>query len=313
MQSITETQRELLRLLVKNSRWGPLVLGNLMGKSRNWVSRSIRQLVEKGCIRAYSTVIDLAQVYGVGSTVLFLRTNPREKNVSDRLLQMPELISLDGISGEHSLVGHFRKIGQKSFENLLDRVDDIVTIALQPKYKLIQILTTYKSHGFKIDTEAPHDTPLSAKDLELLSVLSKYSPSADSPFPLSQAEIGERMQPSLSQPAVSKAITRLELHRAIVGYSIDTDLSFIGLPIKFFLQVKAKPGTAAITARKMVELDEIWDLHRTSEDYSLFATVRTESINSYNSFLRKLFANEDIIDTQSTVSFEEWFVPPRTK
>jgi DNA-binding Lrp family transcriptional regulator len=313
MQLITETQRELLKLLVKNSRWGPTVLSSLMGKSRNWISRSIRHLVEGEFIRAYTAVIDLAQVYGVGSTVLFLRSNPREKNVSNRLLEMPELMSLDGISGEHSLIGHFRKISQKSFEDLLDRVDHIVARTLEPKYKLVQVLTTYKSCGFKIDTEASHDKPISAKDLELLSVLAKYAPTAENPFPLSQAQIGRKMRPCLSQPAVSKAITRLELQKAIVGYSVDTDFSLVGLPIKFFLQVKVKPGTAANTAKQMVETDEVWDLHRTSEDYSLFATVRTKNVESYNKFLRNLFANEDIIDTQSTISFEEWYVPPRMK
>ncbi|MHA1936555.1 MAG: Lrp/AsnC ligand binding domain-containing protein [Candidatus Thorarchaeota archaeon] len=56
-------------------------------------------------------------------------------------------------------------------------------------------------------------------------------------------------------------------------------------------------------------MDEIWDLHRTSEDYSLFATVRTKDIDGYNQFLRKLYLDENILDTQSQLTLEEWFIP----
>jgi DNA-binding Lrp family transcriptional regulator len=58
-------------------------------------------------------------------------------------------------------------------------------------------------------------------------------------------------------------------------------------------------------------MDEVWDLHRTSEDFSLFATVRTENVDHYNRFLKNLYNNESVLDTQSQISLEEWFVPVR--
>ena len=102
---------------------------------------------------------------------------------------------------------------------------------------------------------------------------------------------------------------RLEERDAIVGYTVDIDFSQYGLPVKFFLQVRSKPGTVAETAHAMGGKDEVWDLHRTSEDYSLFATVRTSDINGYNQFLRELYLDENILDTQSQLTLEEWFIP----
>ncbi|MHA2164193.1 MAG: Lrp/AsnC ligand binding domain-containing protein, partial [Candidatus Thorarchaeota archaeon] len=87
------------------------------------------------------------------------------------------------------------------------------------------------------------------------------------------------------------------------------DFSQYGLPVKFFPQVRSKPGTVAETAHVLSAMDEIWDLHRTSEDYSLFATVRTKDIDGYNQFLRKLYLDENILDTQSQLTLEEWFIP----
>ena len=180
------------------------------------------------------------------------------------------------------------------------------------KYQLVQVLTTYKTHGFTLDSKPVQHKLVSSKDWDLMRTIYRQAPSEDSPFPLSQSEIGDRMEPCLSQPAVSKATRRLEDRGAIVGYSADIRFSDIGLPIKFFLQIKPTPGTIAHTAQTISKMIEVWDLHRTSEDYSLFATVRTDSVDGYNQFLRRLYMNEDILDTQSQISLEEWFVPVRS-
>ena len=137
----------------------------------------------------------------------------------------------------------------------------------------------------------------------------RQAPSEDNPFPLSQEGIGQKMNPCLSQPTVSKAMRKLEGRRAIVGYSVDVRFSNLGLPIKFFLQIKPKAGMITQTARMISTMEEVWDLHRTSEDFSLFATVRTNSVEGYNKFLRHLYSNENVLDTQSQISLEEWFVP----
>ncbi len=312
MQSMTEKEQSLLRVLIENSRSSHAEIGNRIGKSRNWVARTIRKMVQDRVILAYVTVFDPAQVYAERNTILLIKTNPRELDVSQGLLKMVELESLDGISGEHSLLGLFRFRGIGTFEGFLDRVDQVVAKSRAEKYQLVQVLATYKTHGFTLENSPPRPRLVSSKDWDLMSRIYRQAPSEENPFPLSQSDIGKTMDPRLSQPAVSKALKRLEARGAILGYSVDIKFANIGMPIKFFLQIKPTPGRIAQTARKISMMDEVWDLHRTSEDYSLFATVRTPSVETYNRFLRHLYQNGDVLDTHSQVSLEEWFVPVRT-
>jgi DNA-binding Lrp family transcriptional regulator len=260
---------------MRNSRSSLATLSEKIGKSRNWVARSIRKLVRNRIILAYVTVFDPAQVYAERNTILLIKTNPRELDVSTGLLDMPELESLDGISGDHSLLGLFRFRGSGSFVQFLDSVDQVVARSRADKYQLVQVLTTYKTRGFTLDSQPKQPHLVSSKDWDLMRTIYRQAPSEEVPFPLSQSEIGDRMEPCLSQPAVSKTTRRLEDRGAIVGYSADIRFADIGLPIKFFLQIKPTPGTIAQTARMVSKMTEVWDLHRTSEDYSLFATVRT--------------------------------------
>jgi DNA-binding Lrp family transcriptional regulator len=175
-------------------------------------------------------------------------------------------------------------------------------------YNIIQVLTTYKSHGFVLERLERQSTPLTSKDWELLSVIRRGVASTERPYPLTQDQIGRAMNPPLSQPAVSKAMQRLESRNIIVGYSAHVDFKRAGLPIKFFLEIRPKPGRIANAAQVINEMPQVWDLHRVSQDYGLFATVRTESVDAYNSFIRELYTHDEVLDTQSQISLEEWFL-----
>lgn len=265
----------------------------------------------KHVIMSYVTVFNPAQVFSEKSTVLLIKTNPRELRLSKALLELPELESLDGISGEHSLHGLFRFRSPAGFDAFLNRIDRILAVSDSRTYKLVQVLTTYKTRGFVVDKPQSKQPPLTTSELNLMRVIYRQSPSDEFPMPQSQEEVGRRMDPQLSQPAVSRIMKRLQDRSTIVGYTVDISFRHVGLPVKFFLQIKILPGTIAETARYVSRMDEVWDLHRTSEDFSLFATVRTENVDHYNRFLKNLYNNESVLDTQSQISLEEWFVPVR--
>jgi len=308
---LSETEKLVLEALVQNSRYSPDLIGKMIGKSRNWVSRTIKGLVKSGAIRGYTTIVNPSLVQGARGTILFMKSNPREQNVSQKLLEMEELESLDGISGDHSLVGFFRYDSQGIFEDLLDRVERVVANSGTGKYNLVQLLTAYKKHRFRVVTSKTPQTPLSEKELELIRILYRQKPTFENPYPITQEKIGALMNPQMSQPAVSKAIDKLLLKHAIVGYSIDIDFSLIDLPIKFYVRIKVKPGAVSDIAMKLVENDNVWDLYRTSEAYRLLAMIRIDSIESFNQFLRQLYENDNVLDTLSYISLEEWFVPFR--
>lgn len=309
VQSITESEKKLLNSLIRNSRTPVANLGEEIGKGRNWVSRTIKKLVRDDVIRAYVTVLDPAQVYAERNTILIIKTNPREIGVSEALLKMPDLESLDGVSGEHSLLGLFRFRGSGAFQDFLDAIDGAVAKSGSGEYQLVQVLATYKTHGFRVKKQGEREKTISPKDWELISVLSRQQPNEVNPLPISQGELGLRMKTPLSQPAVSKAMRRLEERGAIIGYTIEPAFKRYGLPIKFFLQIKTSPGKISETANTISGWPQIWDLHRTGADYSLFATIRTGSVEEYNTFMRHLYQNVNIIDTNSIISLEEWFVP----
>ncbi|TFG33052.1 Lrp/AsnC family transcriptional regulator [Candidatus Thorarchaeota archaeon] len=308
---LSDVERLVLKALVQNSRYSPDLIGKMIGKSRNWVSRTIKGLVKSGAIRGYTTIVNPSLVQGARGTILFMKSNPRESNVSQKLMEMEELESLDGISGDFSLLGFFRYNSQGIFEDLLDRVDRVVASSGTGKYDLVQLLTAYKKNRFRIITKETPETLLSEKELELIRILYRQKPTSENPYPLTQEKIGTLMNPQLSQPAVSKAIDKLLLKRAIIGYSVDIDFGLIDLPIKFYVRIKVSPGSVSDLAMKLVENDNVWDLYRTSEDYRLLTMVRTDSISSFNKFLRELYENDNVLDSQSYISLEEWFVPFR--
>jgi DNA-binding Lrp family transcriptional regulator len=308
---LSDSERFVLEALVQNSRYSPGYIGKMMGKSRNWVSRTIKGLVKSGAIRGYTTVVNPNLVQGARGTILFMKSNPREQSVSDKLLEMNELEALDGVSGEFSLLGSFRFDSHGDFEKLLDSVDHVVASSGAGKYQLVQVLNAYKKHGFRIIQPSSRSSPLTRKELDLLRIMYRYKPSSENPFPLTQERIGKMMTPQMSQSAVSKTIDRLTIKRVIVGYSIDIDFDLIGLPVKFFMRIKVAPGTAGELSKKLLDEEHVWDLYRTSEDYSLFASIRTNTVHEYNRFIRKLYENDFVIDTQSYISLEEWFMPFR--
>jgi len=308
---LSEAEKLVLEALVQNSRYSPDLIGQMIGKSRNWVSRTIKGLVKSGVIRGYTTIVNPSLVQGARGTILFMKSNPRESNISQKLMEMEELESLDGVSGDHSLLGFFRYNSQGIFEDLLDRVDRVVASSGTGKYHLVQLLTAYKKDRFRVITLETPQAPLSEKELELIRILYRQKATIENPFPMTQEKIGTLMNPQLSQPAVSKAIDKLLLKRVIVGYSIDLDFSLINLPVKFYIRIKVAPGTVSDIAMKLVENDDVWDLFRTSENYRLLAMVRTDSIGSFNQFLRQLYEDSNVLDTLSYISLEEWFVPFR--
>ncbi|UCE11424.1 MAG: Lrp/AsnC family transcriptional regulator [Candidatus Thorarchaeota archaeon] len=269
----------------------------------------MKKLVKLDVIRSYTAILDPLQVYAERNTILLVKTNPRELGLSEALIDMPELHSLDGISGEYSLLGLFRFRSPMAFERFLDNVDRVVAKSGAQTYNLVQVLTTYKTNGFIVRKSSNSSPSLTEKDWNLLNVLRRRTPSEEKPFAPSQEDIGKAMKPQISQPAVSKAMTRLESRGAIAGYSLDIDYGCVGLPIKFFLQIRPRPGSIANAAKKISQMEQVWDLHRVSDDYGLFANVRVESVSSYNDFIRKLYENEAVLDTQSQVSLEEWFIP----
>jgi DNA-binding Lrp family transcriptional regulator len=297
---LSDVERAVLSLLLEDSSIGVKGLAERLGKSRNYVARLVYGLFERGVLRGYSVVLNPLKILYDRSIFLFVKTNPHEVDIVRGLLGLPEVQVLDGISGEYSLLGLFRFRSPAEFSSFLSGLDRLMVISRFKKYRLVDVLATFKESGFVIPDSKGGFYNLSEFDWNLLGILRRQVGS----MPYSQTDVAKRL--GVSQPVVSRSISRLRSENVIVGYTANIDFSVVGLGAKFYLEIRVDPRSYLSVARKLCGFSEVWSLYRSGEDYGLMAVIRVRDIKHYNELLLKIFEMEDIIDTYSSVVFQEW-------
>ncbi len=293
-------EEAVLNLLLEDSSLGVKDLAERLGKSRNHVARLIDRLFEKKVLRGYTVVLNPVKMLYDRSIFLFVKTNPHEYDIVRGLLGLPQIRMLDGISGEFSLLGLYRFRSPSEFGSFLSGLDRLMVVSRFKKYRLVEILATFKESGFVIPDSKTEYYSISDFDWKLLNVLRKQV----NPKPYSQTEIAERV--GVSQPVVSRRISKLRNEDVIIGYTARVDFSAVGLEAKFYLEISVDPRSYLSVAKKLCEFDEVRSIYRTGEEYGLMAVVRVRDIKHYNQLLLKIFDLEDVLDTYSSVVFQEW-------
>ncbi|MEM3525980.1 MAG: Lrp/AsnC family transcriptional regulator [Candidatus Jordarchaeaceae archaeon] len=297
---MSDIERAVLNLLLKDSSVGVKGLAEMLGKSRNYVARLISGLFERGFLKGYSVVLNPLRVLFDRSVFLFVKTNPHEVDVVRGLLKLPEIQALDGISGEFSLLGLFRFRSPSEFSVFLSGLDQLMVFSRFKKYRLVEVLATFKESGFVIPDSVGGYYGLSEFDWRLLGILRRQV----GRMPYSQTDLARML--GVSQPVISRSISRLRMENVIVGYTANIDFSAIGLGVKFYLEIRVDPRSYLSVAKKLCGFDEVWSLYRSGEEYGLMAVIRVRDVKHYNELLLKIFEMDDIIDTYSCVVFQEW-------
>jgi DNA-binding Lrp family transcriptional regulator len=293
-------ERAVLNLLLEDSSLGIVGLAERLGKSRNHVAKLVNQLFEKGVLRGYSVVLNPLKILYDRSIFLFVKTNPHENAIVRGLLDLPEIQVLDGISGEFSLLGLYRFRSPSEFSSFLSGLDRLMVVSRFKKYRLVEVLATFKESGFVIPDSKNGYYTLSEFDWKLLGALRQQVGRA----PYSQTDVAKRL--GVSQPVVSRSISKLRSESVIIGYTARIDFSAVGLEAKFYLEIRVDPRSYLSVAKKLCGFDEVWSLYRSGEEYGLMAVIRVRDIKHYNQLLLKIFEMDDIIDTYSSVVFQEW-------
>ncbi len=289
-----------MNLLLEDSSIGVKDLAERLGKSRNYVARLINRLFEKRVLRGYTVVLNSVKILYDRSIFLFVKTNPHEHDIVRGLLNLPQIRVLDGISGEYSLLGLYRFRSPSDFSSFLSGLDRLMVVSRFKKYRLVEILATFKESGFVIPYSNTEYYKLSELDWKLLDSLRKQV----NYVPYSQTGLAKRL--GVSQPVVSRRISKLRSENVIIGYTAKIDFSAVDLEAKFYLELSVDPRSYLSAAKELCEFDEVWSLYRTGEEYGLMAVVRVRDIKHYNRLLLKIFDMEDILDTYSSVVFHEW-------
>jgi Lrp/AsnC family transcriptional regulator, leucine-responsive regulatory protein len=123
--SMDDLDRQILELLVANSRTSLKDLGKATHLSSPSVADRIRRLEEKGVIRAFTIDID-PEALGYGlQAVVRVRPLPGMLHIVERLIQeTPEFIDCEKVTGDDCFIAKlcFRSMSQ--LDAILDRISE---------------------------------------------------------------------------------------------------------------------------------------------------------------------------------------------
>jgi len=298
----------ILEILENDSRISLTDLGKKLGLSRFGVRDRIEKLFRDQVILGPTIVLNPPLV-GLRRTVFFeLKTNPHEPWLAALLGEMKSCDMLDGITGEYSLLGRFRIRGEEDFGQILKTIDKAMSKSFFKKYRVINTIRTFKESAVRFETKS-RASNLDNIDRKILEILLDQTKLVRSPRPLSTIQIAKLLHNlgiQISQPAVSKRLTKLESKGVILRHTIIVDQAKLGIKAKLIVRIKVNPATCDTVAWDfLTPMKEITDLYRTGEDYGLLAIIRVSDISRYDSFLLKLYDSKDIMDTHTTLVLEE--------
>lgn len=306
--SLDSDDLSILEILQRDSRTPLTTIGKLVGLSRFAVRDRIKRLYEDQVILGPTIVVNPASV-GVRRTAFFeLKTNPHEPWLAELLEEMMACDMFDGITGEYSLIGRFRIGGEEHFRQTLRRIDEAMSRSFFKKYRVINVISIFKESGVPFKKKE-RTLDLDNVDFEILRILLNQTKLTKAPRPLPTTQISRIMRDrgiQISQPAVFKRLRRLRGRSIILRHTVMVDQLKLGLKTKLVVRIKVNPASYDKVAWNLLTpMDEITDLYRTGEDYGLLAVIRVANITEYNSFLLRLYASEDIIDTHTVLVLEE--------
>jgi len=235
-----------------------------------------------------------------------IKTNPQEPFLVKELCEIPQLVMLDGILGEFSLIAMFIFKNLRDFNKSLSKIDSVMADSYFKKYQFIETIKIYKINSFRLN-EIKHDLKdLDENDFLILKILREKQQSKL----LSTYEIKEILQEvyniTISQSTIHKRIKDMEKDGVILNYTIKFNPKLIGYKGKFYVRIKPKnPARYDMIAEKIERNKYITDLFRIGEQFGLLAIVRVKEIDDYRTFIKNLYETEEIEDTFTNFALDE--------
>ncbi|TFG22583.1 MAG: hypothetical protein EU532_14265, partial [Promethearchaeota archaeon] len=82
--------------------------------------------------------------------ILEIKTNPKEPNLVEELLKIPQLRMLDGIFGDFSLFGLLIFKSPEDYYRTLNIIDNIMAKSYFKKYQIIETIKVFKTNGISL-------------------------------------------------------------------------------------------------------------------------------------------------------------------
>ena len=239
--------------------------------------------------------------------LLEIKTNPKEPHLVEELIKFPQLMMLDGIFGEFSLIGLFVFKSSEEYYQILKSIDNIMAKSYFKKYQVIDIIKAFKINGIILNNEIiTLKRDLDQIDYLILEILQKKQKGK----PLSTYNIKQVLQSEynieISQPTVYYRIKDLEASNVILNYTINFNPRKIGFNGKYIVRIKPKnPSKYGEIAAILSKNRAITDLFRIGEQYGLLALIRVEKVEYYGKFIKELYDTEEIEDTWTNFILDE--------
>ncbi len=279
-----------------------------LGLTRQTIQNKIRVLRKQEIIEYITINIHpYIQPHNLKYVILEIKTNPREPQIVEKLLNMSYLKMLDGIFGDFSLISLLVFKSPEEYYEGLEKIDSIMAESYFKKYHIIETIRVFKTNGIKInEADLDSDFTMDKYDFLILKILQEEQ----SKKPISTYEIRDKMKNQynveLSQSTIHNRIKKQEAKGVILNYSINFSPKKIGYEGKFILRIKPQdPSKYNKLALKLIESHFITDLFRIGEQYGLFAIVRVKKIEDYANFIRDLYISEEIEDTYTNFVLDE--------
>ena len=228
--------------------------------------------------------------------ILEVKTNPKEPQIVNELLKIPQLKMLDGIFGEFSLIALFIFRSQEEYYSVLNIIDQIMADSYFKKYHVIDTIKVFKTNGIELSkSKIDRDYEIDELDYLILRILNEEQGNKLISTYEIRSILKNRYQTDSSQPTIYHRIKKLEASGIILNYCINFDPRKIGFKGKYIVRIKPKdPSRYNQIALKLEKRKEITDLFRIGENYGLLAIVRVKEIENYGEFIKDFYASEDV-------------------
>jgi len=291
-----EMLQDIFNIISNRSNNSLRGLGTKLNMSTSQFKRIINYLQREKLIKNWNIVINPNIFPKMKILLFFLKTNPNEPEVVNKLLENyndQALSQLEGITGNYSLVGEFHYMDTSLFLDSLEFLYSLAGKTGFQKYQLIEVIDVLKISGF---CSSKITRLLRLGEHEKLQKIRTLTSGAK--MPLTSYQIAQQLE--ISQPAIAKLLKKWKDENVILGYSITTDY-WKDHFVHAYIQLKAPLGKYQMVIDYCIHRIEVQDVFRTNHEHSLLLRTRFPSLKDLNCFLKEIFQHSHVEDTITSI------------
>lgn len=262
-----------------------------IGLSQRWFKKEILKMKKQGTIKSWQLILN-PRLLQQQIFFFLLKTNPNEPRVIKELLthyDKASLSTIEGITGEYSLIGRFHVPNATDFLDSLDHLYELIGGTGFQKYQIIEVIQVHKEHGISIPEK---EYTLKPHELERLHLINKLGEKFN--LPPSTYEIAEEIK--VSQPTVYRQLKKWRDRKIILGYSVGTSYWSENY-IHSYIQIKAPLGKYKSAVEYCINDKRVIEIYRTNQEYSLLIKTRHPTLEDLNQFLNSFYKYTTLTDT----------------